>query len=75
MIREENMHISDITWTQQVIFNNIYKFIHTCNNNFLKGHKFKGEHGRIFGKAWRVEREGGNIAIKLQFQKAIRKHD
>lgn len=53
----ENIHMSSIIWTEQVIVRNIYAYTYkyTCNDNAIRGHEFEGKEkymGRLRGRKW-----------------------
>lgn len=60
MISPQNMHGSEIIWTEQFIFRNVsaYTYAYVMTINEKKGCGFEGEREGIYKKAFREEREG-----------------
>lgn len=68
MIIPEIMHSSNIIWSQQVVFSNIYAFVYAHTHVIImvkKGHEFEGEWGKVYGTNWK-EKNGGWLNYSLK---------
>lgn len=59
MVSPENIHVRNITWTEQIIYRNIYCiYTYACNNSRWKKRLWIWRRvGEVFGRVWREERE------------------
>lgn len=64
----QSMHTSNTTWTEHMLFSNIYEYAsNICMQYVLqlakRGHEFEGQRGGVYESVWRKRREGSNVAI------------
>ena len=68
MVNLENI-IQVTLYRLQVIFSNVHnmhvQYVCAATINEKRGHEFEREQGRLYGRAWRGKREGGNDVTVL----------
>lgn len=56
--KQNRTHIGSIICTQQIIFRNVYAYVHPITISERKDHEFEGEQEGVYGMAWKEEKEG-----------------